>query len=257
MQISAAGSTTSYQHLGSEGPILVLLHGWGCSWEIFAPIIGELSRDFQLIIPDLPGFGGSSLPLKKNNEAWSSQEYLVWLQEFLQQVVKDEKYVIGGHSFGGKLATLLASKQPQNLKGLMVSDASGLPDDLTPKEFISYTLSGFTPSFIKRMIPQSLKNKLLKTAEIATDYQAASSELQAVLRKIVRENIAADLAKITVPTLVCWGERDKTTPIHQGEKMAQLISGSVFIRFTQSQHYPFIDESSKFITEVRSFFAKI
>ena len=253
MQISAAGSTTSYQHLGSEGPILVLLHGWGCSWEIFAPIISELTRDFQLIIPDLPGFGGSSLPLTKNGDAWSSQEYLEWLQDFIRQVVGDSAYAIGGHSFGGKLAALLASKQPNNLKKLIVIDASGLPDDLTPREFVSYTLSGFTPNFIKRMIPQSLKNKLLKTAEIATDYQAASPELQAVLRRIVRENIAADLAQIKVPTLVCWGEHDQTTPIHQGEKMAQHMSQSQLVRFEKSQHYPFIDEPSKFIGEVRSF----
>jgi pimeloyl-ACP methyl ester carboxylesterase len=256
MQISAAGSTTHYQHLGSQGPVLVLLHGWGCTWEIFAPIIGELTRKQQLIIPDLPGFGGSTLPTTKS-EAWSSQEYLVWLQAFLDQVVKNEPYSIGGHSFGGKLSALWASTHPKNLKGLILTDASGLPDALTPREFVSYTLSGFTPSFIKRMIPQSLKNKLLKTADIATDYQAASPELQAVLRKIVRENIQTELSQITVPTLVCWGEHDQTTPIHQGEMMAQLIPNSKLVRFEKSQHYPFIDESSKFIGEVNSFLTQL
>lgn len=256
MQISVAGSTTSYQHLGSSGPLLVLLHGWGCSWEIFSPVIGELTRDFQLIIPDLPGFGGTSLPLAENGTAWSSQEYLVWLTAFLKQVTADQQYSIGGHSFGGKLAALLASNQPKNLERLIIIDASGLPDDLTPREFLSYTLSGFTPSFIKRMIPQSLKNTVLKTAAIATDYQAASPELQAVLRKIVRENIAANLTQITAPTLICWGTQDKTTPLHQGEKMAQLIPHSKLVRFENSQHYPFIDESIKFTTEIRNFLAK-
>ncbi len=257
MQISVANSTTSYQHLGSKGPLVVLLHGWGCNWEIFSPIIGELTQDYQLIIPDLPGFGGSALPTLANGEAWSSPDYVMWLKAFLAQTVKDQDFVIGGHSFGGKLAALLASQKPKNLKGLILIDASGVPDALTPKEFVSYTLSGFTPSFIKRMIPQSLKNKLLRTADIATDYQAASPELQAVLRKIVRENIEAELSDIRVSTLVCWGEHDQTTPLHQGEKMAQLINGSELVTFDQSQHYPFIDQPHQFLIAMRSFVSKI
>lgn len=259
MQITCANIITHYQHLGRRGPILVLLHGWGCTWEIFAPIIPELTREHQLIIPDLPAFGQSAYPgLNAKGEAWSSQDYLGWLEDFLAQTVKGQNFILGGHSFGGKLGALLGTMQAQQqstspLKGLILIDSAGLPDPLTPKEQVLYTLSGLVPSFIKGAIPPQFKRQVLAQAQVADDYRAATADQQAILRKIVREDIREFLPQIAVPTLVCWGALDPTTPLHQGQAMAAEIPGAQLEIFDQSQHYPFIDQPAKFIGAVEAF----
>ncbi len=259
MQINCANILTHYQHLGHRGPMVVLLHGWGCTWDTFAPIIPELTREHQLIIPDLPAFGQSAYPgLNAAGEAWSSQDYLIWLQDFLAQTVKGQSFILGGHSFGGKLAALLGAMQAQQpslsqLKGLILIDSAGLPDPLTPKEQLLYTLSGLVPSFIKGAIPAQFKRQVLAQAQVATDYQAATTAQQAILRKIVREDIRELLPQIAVPTLVCWGALDPTTPLHQGQAMAAEIPGAQLEIFDQSQHYPFVDQPAKFIGTVEAF----
>ena len=262
MQITCAGRQTHYEHLGSKGPILVLLHGWGCSWEIFAPIVGELSREFQLILPDLPGFGQSALPgLNDQGFAWDSHDYLKWLKDFLRQTVSNKNFVIGGHSFGGKVAALLAHQNTTTaefkLQGLILIDSAGLPNPLALQEQFSYVLSSFIPGFLKRVVPSQLKNRLLAAANIATDYQAAQPELRAVLRRIVREDLRDELSQITLPSLVCWGSLDATTPLHQGREMTKLIHNAQLVEFDQSQHYPFADQPAKFIGTVSNFVAAL
>ena len=261
MHITCAGVSTHYQHLGRRGSLVVLLHGWGCTWEVFSPIISELTRQYQLIIPDLPAFGQSALPgLNAAGEAWSSRDYLAWLQDFLAQTVKGQDYVIGGHSFGGKLAALLAAQNTvatARLKGLILIDAAGLPDPLTPKEQLAYTVSGLVPNFIKQSLPIKLKQRILAQAQVANDYQAASVDQQAVLRKIVREDLREILPQIVIPTLVCWGALDSTTPLHQGQAFAATIPGAQLEIFDQSQHYPFVDQPAKFIGAMEAFISQV
>jgi pimeloyl-ACP methyl ester carboxylesterase len=150
----------------------------------------------------------------------------------------------------------LASNQLQ-LKGIILIDSAGLPAPLTPKEQLAYALSGLLPSFIKQVIPSALKRKVLASAEIAVDYQAASVELQAILRRIVRENIADNLKEITLPTLICWGALDDITPFDQGEAFSKAIFDNTLVVFDQSHHYPFADQPAKFIATVTSFLATV
>lgn len=262
MQISSAGISTHYNHLGRRGHFLVLLHGWGCDWEIFSPILTELSKNYQVIVPDLPGFGSSEKPgLNPKKLAWNSLDYLIWLKDFLRQTVDAQPVVVAGHSFGGKLAALLAATQGQSdlannslqLKGLILIDSAGLPAPLTAQEQLSYTLSGLVPNFVKQVIPSILKRKVLASVDIAVDYQAATPELRAILQQIVREDIRENLRDITLPTLICWGALDKTTPLSQGKAFASAIFDNELVIFDQSQHYPFIDQPGKFIAAMTSF----
>jgi pimeloyl-ACP methyl ester carboxylesterase len=264
MQIQCAGLTTHYQQLGHRGLKLVLLHGWGCNWEIFSPIITELSKKYQVIIPDLPGFGRSDTPSVINGVAWSSQEYGHWLTDFLTQTVEHQPFVLGGHSFGGKLTALFAAITTEttnvlksHLKGIVLIDSAGAPDPLNAREQLAYAISGVVPAFLKRAIPAELKRHWLAQVSVGTDYQAASPAQQAVLKRIVREDITANLPQITVPSLLLWGAMDDSTPLHQGETFARLIPHSQLVVLDQSRHYPFIDQPGKFLASLESFLQQI
>ena len=82
---------------------VVLLHGWGQNIEMMKPIGDNLDND--VIIIDLPGFGESSEP----TYPWSLDDYV----ESVRKIVLKEKIknpIVMGHSFGGKIAILYASK---------------------------------------------------------------------------------------------------------------------------------------------------
>lgn len=257
MRVTVHHTSTNYQQIGRGFPI-VLLHGWGCDWQIWSPIISGLSDDFQLIIPDLPLFGDSKIKLPKSETnldkllpAWDSYDYTEWLNAFLEAVIPGKPFILVGHSFGGKIAAIYAgTKATSLLKGLVITDASGLPVALTTKEHIAQNIAKLIPRFIKQKLGAQLKQTVLQTMNIASDYQQADEAQQAVLRKVVREDISHELAQISLPSLVIWGKQDFTTPFEKGELFAELMTNAQLIPFTQSGHYPFIDEPALFIDQV-------
>ena len=78
LSVQVGGLTTKYEKIGA-GPLFVLLHGWANNWEAWLPIVPALADRFTLIIPDLPGFGGSEGP----QNGWTTLEFAHWLSGFL------------------------------------------------------------------------------------------------------------------------------------------------------------------------------
>lgn len=254
MRKNIAGVDTHYQIIGHAKKVLILLHGWGCDWQIWAPVIPELSKHFQLIIPDLPAFGQSATPA----EVWSSFDYSRWLANFIKDTVGTQPFSLGGHSFGGKIAAVYGAAQSQlstevGLTNLVIIDASGLPLALTPREQLVQSFSQLLPHGIKERLGRPLKAKVLQQLGVASDYQHANDYQQQVLKKIVRENIEEQLAQITTPTLVVWGANDDTTPLEKGRTFANHIPGANLLIMADSGHYPFVDETQKFVREITAF----
>lgn len=243
------GVNTHYQHIGKTGKVIILLHGWGCTWEIWSPIISELSETYQLIIPDLPSFGKSAEP----SSIWETTHFVQWLDELITEVSPNDEVVVVGHSFGGKIATMFATKQPKKLSQLIIVDASGLPDPLSAYKQLQEKVLGIMPRDLKDLFSESLKKRIAMMTGSSVDYRNASSYQRKMLRNLFKENLAAQLNNITTPTLIIWGKHDLDTPLHQGERFQQLIPHSQISVFESSQHFPFINESAKFISVLKQF----
>ena len=242
MWFSTDTQRTHYEIIGQGFP-LVMLHGWGCDWQIWAPVIGKLSEKFQLIIPDLPAFGKSEL----NNEVWTSQEYVNWLDEFIQETVGTKKYFLLGHSFGGKIASLFVTHhQPKNLQHLIVVDSAGIPGTLTFSQEFTQTFFSFFPTFLKESLSSEHKAKVLTKFGISTDHLLSNPQQKRILRTTVREDIRPQLEKITVPTTIVWGEKDQETPVENAHEFHKLISKSKLEIFPNTDHFPFIQHPQKF-----------
>ncbi len=249
MQLTAFQTSTHYQRIGQQPKKLVLLHGWGHTFETFSSIIPALAETFTLFLPDLPAFGQSANPVGlANNVAWDSQAYVIWLTDFLAQTVGDEPFYLLGHSFGGKITALYAAQvQPQNLKHLILMDSSGLPLPLTPKEQLVQTIAHLTPSGLKKLLSKSAISSALQKVGVAADYQQANTHQQAILRRVVREDISSSLPAISVPTTIIWGEQDETTTLSAGRRFASLIKGSELCVIAAAGHCPFQDQPTQVI----------
>src|SRR5260370_39081413 len=98
MQVVVNSLLTEYSRAGS-GKVVLVLHGWADSSKGWRDFQTKLSEDYDVIVPDLPGFGGTATP----PEAWGLNDYAAFVGEFLQKI-HVSPYAIVAHSNGGAIA---------------------------------------------------------------------------------------------------------------------------------------------------------
>lgn len=248
MKIELDGLTTHYQRIG-EGQPLILLHGWGCSWEVWQPIIQPLAADYELILPDLPNFGQTD----QTNEIWDSHDYGQWLKTFIKKM-DVSAFFLGGHSLGGKIAAHYAADETNQLQPdkLVLIDSAGLPTPLPWYQRLQKKTLKAVPIPIKELVPTRVKHKLLKWTHSSTDHFFADEHQKKILEKVVEEDISHLLPKIKIPTLLLWGRYDLATPLKDGQEFNRLIPESLMVVFDHAQHFPFVDEPDKFVEVIQA-----
>lgn len=110
--------------VGGKGPAVVLLHGFGDTGDMWAPLAADLAKDHTVVVPDLRGMGLSSIPdggYDKKTQAGDIRAVLAAL--------KIDHSVVIGHDIGTMVAFAYASRYPQQTDRLVVMDAPvpGIP----------------------------------------------------------------------------------------------------------------------------------
>ncbi len=114
--IRVDGGEVHVARVGSGFPLL-LLHGWPEFWFTWEPVMMKLSQHFEVIAPDLRGFGDSSKPGGPFTSKQHAQDLLAILDHF------DFSWVgIVSHDVGGAVAQALAHSQPDRIQGLFFFD---------------------------------------------------------------------------------------------------------------------------------------
>src|SRR5690348_15272032 len=98
MQVIVNDVLITYSRSGKGQQVLVL-HGWADASANWRTFVAELAKDCEVIVPDLPGFGGSQAPAT----AWGLDDYAVFAAAFCQKL-NVKPTVIIGHSNGGAIA---------------------------------------------------------------------------------------------------------------------------------------------------------
>lgn len=198
---------------GSKGPTLVFLHYYGGSSRTWDPVIRALPSGQRTLAVDLRGWGESAKPADGHTLATYADDVQALLAS---KAITD--YVLVGHSMGGKVAQLLASRHPAGLRGLiLVAPATPTPLALPPD-----VLAGFVHVYESRAsIEGALRDMLVThplTAElheqvIADSLRGAQAAKAAWPLVMSQEDISAAVAGITVPALVMSGSGDKVDPV--------------------------------------------
>ncbi len=218
----------SYEILNqNKSKVVVFLHGWGSNKEIMKQAFGKDLKEFRLIFLDLPGFGGSSIniPIK-------TSDYAAIVKLFLNSLHVDT-FCIVGHSFGGKVGTIL---NPQNL---VLLSSAGI---IIEKSFkVKMRIKFF--KILKNIVPSSMY-KLFASEDV----KGMSQTMYEILKSVVDEDFKPMFKKVTSKTLIFWGKEDTATPISSGKTISQIIKQNNFYPL-DGDHFFFI-KNSKFITKV-------
>ena len=104
-----------------DGPPLVLLHGYPQSHAMWRRVAPELARRFTLVIPDLRGYGGSSVPASHNGERYSKRVMGADIVALMKKL-GHERFRVAGHDRGGRVAYRLAFDHPERIEKLATLD---------------------------------------------------------------------------------------------------------------------------------------
>ena len=237
-----------YTDCGEGHPIL-LLHGWGCNTTTFNAIRPFLEARFRVLTVDFAGFGQSDEP----HQVWGVEEYTRSI-EALAQHEGVENPILIGHSFGGRVSIVYASRQ--KVQKVMLVDAAGVK----PKRSLTYYRKVYTFKVLKKLLPlvvgktraeNIIEQRRAKAG--SSDYGQASPMMRAILSKVVNEDLKHCMPKIKAPTLLIWGENDTATPLRDAKIMEKLIPDAGLVSFPGCGHYSFLDNPIQFAAVLRSF----
>lgn len=250
MEIIIENLKLNYVDEGDFSSTVVLLHGWGTSIETMIPISNLLKDRYRIVLLDLPGFGKSDEP----KEVFSSYDYVKVVLKFLDEInVKNATFI--GHSFGGKISSIIASRHPEMVDKLILVDSAGL----IPKRGMDYYIKVYSFKVMRwlyKNMPFGNKEERLeqfRKKHGSDDYQASSGVMRKILVVVVNENIRPILKDIKAETLLIWGDKDDATPLYMGEIFEKEIKNSGLVVLKDSGHYSHIDDYRTFSAVINSF----
>ncbi|MBB6451363.1 pimeloyl-ACP methyl ester carboxylesterase [Geomicrobium halophilum] len=251
MFIDINGSQVHY-HRSGQGKDVLLLHGWGANIDTFAPVHRNLEQYFTVWSIDFPGFGESSEP----PEPWSVDDYTNMLDTFIKEN-GIERPILIGHSFGGRVSIRYASDR--DVHKIILVDSAGIK----PKRSWKYHAKVYTYKASKLVLNlpglKSRKDDILANVKKrlgSTDYQNVSGVMQQTLVKVVNEDLQHYLPKISVPSLLVWGEHDDATPVSDGRTMEEKIPDAGLVVLKGAGHYAYLDNLQEFLIILNHFLDK-
>ena len=220
----------TYSAQSKSNTVVLFLHGWG----------GDLSS-FKGAFNAMSDLGISCVNFafpKKVPSEWGVYEYAACVRDFmLEQGI--EKPIIVGHSFGGRVAIILAA---QGLaQKIVLVDSAGLKPKFSLKRKIR----------IARYHHRVKRGKSLDGFG-STDYNNIDKDMRRVFVRIVNTHLDRLLPYIKCETLIFWGRFDCDTPPYMAKRLKRGIKNSTLI-MTDGGHYSYIDNNFAFISRLKNF----
>ncbi len=234
-----------------EKPTILILHGWGRftgSWTSVKELLEK--QGYQVFYPPLPGLDENQ-PLDK---PWAIDDYVEWVKTYAE---KNElaNFFLLGHSFGGRVSIKFAAKYSDKLKGLILVSAAGIRNKKIAKV---YSLFAKLAKAINKLsfLPgyQFCRKALYRLILKRTDYVTLENQtMKDTFKNVIEEDLTDQVKLIKTPTLILWGDKDKTTLLSDGKFMEKTISGSLLRIIAGAPHMIHVDAPEKVAQEILDF----
>lgn len=228
---------------GGEGAPLVFLHAAGGAgrWLEFHE---QLSKRFDVIAPDAPGFGGSD----EFAEVESMDDLVYHYLDVLDRLELDRPHLVGG-SFGGWLAAELAVHAPHRVGSLVLLSAAGLR---LPEHPVADIFLMTPPQLVEALFHDVSKaSAAFPPDPDVDDILAIYRDMTALARFswvpfLNNPKLERRLHRITAPTLVVWPDNDRLIPIAHGHRYAELIPNAEFVTVGDCGHAMYFERPEEF-----------
>lgn len=213
---------------------ICLIHGWGADTSKLQPLKEELEKlSWKVFLPKLPFF-----ELAEPKTPWTLKDFANFIDTGSRKFFKNEPYCLFGYSFGGRIAIKMSSENFPKINSVVLCSAAGISRGNAFKRFFFKILIIVFYPFKKLSESKfSFFKKIIYRLAGASDYEQIKTEIKKkTFRNIIEENLKSQAAKIKIPTLILWGEKDKSTPIKDAYFLKQKITNSNLKVFPEENH---------------------
>ena len=223
--------------IGGKGPPVVLVHGLSGAASNWAEMAPRLAQQRCVIVPELPGHGGSApLPAAPNIDAYAERVRLVAAREGMLPAA------FVGHSLGGLVALRLALRRPGDVTAVALIAPAGIASATRWSQFWIEVLGFARPSRVVARFRGAVARSPLLRSVVFTPWQVGDARaLPAVAvegflgttplhtdvisagRALVHEDPRLDLDGVRTRCLVVWGARDRQVPVDDGFEYARRL----------------------------------
>ena len=237
-----------------NNPPIITLHGWAAKIQSFWPVAENLApKGYQLHLLDLPGFGTSDLP----PEPWNVADYMRFVLAYLDEAQLKRVAVIG-HSFGGRIALMLAAEYPDRISKMVLANSAGLRTPMSLKQTTRNLMARSMRGVLNKIGLESLQERLRERYNrryASEDYLNAGTLRETFLR-VIAQDLTDYATHVQAPTVLVWGDQDTDTPLWQGRKLEQLIPDAGLIVFEGAGHFSYLDRLYDFVRIVDHFLSE-
>ena len=243
-KISVNGIHLAYERRGSGTP-LVLVHGFPLDHHLWDEVVPLLEGTFDLILPDLRGFGESSVV----DSTGSLNDYAADIAGLLDHL-NIRQAAIAGHSMGGYIALAFVRLFPERVRGLGLIGSQVLADPPERKEGRYKSAADVAEngigSVVETMTPKFTPNETLQAyARTSMGRQPAAAYVAALRSMAERQDSTPLLASFNFPVVLVHGDADALVPIDRAREVKAAVPHAHLVEISGAGHMPMMEDSQK------------
>jgi 3-oxoadipate enol-lactonase len=242
--------------LSGEGTPLFLFHSLLSDRASFDAIAPELARSHRVIVPELPGFGGSKA-VSGGLAAVADR-----MAEAVRDAAASQQPIVLGNGYGGFVALQMAIRHSDIASKLILADCGAAFSEEGRQAFRNMAaaskakgLAAITDVAMRRLFApefQAAHPDLMacrREAFLKTDPEV----LQAACAQLAELDLRPELSKVKMPVLVLVGEHDEATPPPMSHELAALLPNARLTILTGCAHLPQLQAPQAFLDAIAHF----
>lgn len=250
-KVDVNGIQLAYDRRGTGTP-LVLLHGYPLDHHLWDEVAPLLEDSFDLILPDLRGFGESST----TDSFYAIEDFASDIAGLLDEL-GIQKAAIVGHSMGGYVALAFARLFPQRVSGLGLVSSQAAADpperkDARYKSAAEVADKGIG-SVVEAMAPKFTADKKLQAfARRSMERQQPAAYIGALKAMAERVDSAPLLSSFEFPVVIIHGDADQLIPIDRAREVKAALPEARLVEISGAGHMPMMEDAQKTAQALKS-----
>ena len=245
---------------GTNGIVLIMLHGLADSYRAFEPILPYIPENIHTLALTLRGHGDASHP----EEGYGTENFVEDLVLFMDEL-DIERAIILGASSGGFPARSFAIKYPKRTRGLILL---GSPSSLSDKpsiqsmwdSIISKLTDPIDPKFVREFSQNIISSKISPVfleIMLKENLKVPARVWKSAIENIMKEKFPGRINEIKAPTLIIWGENDEVVTRDDINDMTQAIPHSKLIVHDNVGHLFYWEEPELVAMDIVEFIKEL
>ncbi len=238
--VNVNGIELAYRRLGKGSP-LVLIHGYPLDHSIWDDVASLLEHDFDLILPDLRGFGGSGTVDTPYSMAEIAGD-LATLLDFLGV----DKASFAGHSMGGYVALAFAKAYPNRVNGLALVSSQAAGDTPERREGRYKTAADVVEKGVS-VVAETMTEKLTADQKVRDrlhpliQKQSVAGVAGALKAMAEREDLTSFVASFERTLVLIHGDADELIPVDRAREIKFLLPPALLFELSGAGHMPMME----------------